>query len=103
MFSSVTNIVKSLAALRMLLGLIDPIRELVRQVETPGITGALKKDAVLNLIQTGVNAAESAFSIDLPNGLIMKFAGAIIDVIVSVENAIGTFTHDRTPEATPEV
>ncbi len=100
MFSAVTNIVKLLTTLRLLLGLIEPIRELVRQIETTGASGADKKKAVLRLVETGVSVAESAFSVDLPNDLILRFAGAIIDVIVSIENAIGTFRHrEPAPEA----
>lgn len=93
MLTYVKTIITALSALSGLLGLTPYIRGLVQSVETPGATGEQKKTAVLSLIRESMTAIEASFPIDLPNDLVMRWANSIIDVIVAVENAIGTFTH----------
>lgn len=99
MFANIGKIVTAIGAIRGLLSLIEPITNLVRQVEETGIGGAEKKAAVLDLVKKTVLTVESALSISLPDELILGFADNIIDVIVAVENLLGRFKHGE--EAAP--
>lgn len=96
MLKNIQNVITMLVTLRYLLGLIEPIRDLVRQVEQPG-NGPAKKQAVLDIIDTVIPFAEAGLHIELPEDTIREFASAMIDVIVSIENAIGVFRHRSEP------
>jgi hypothetical protein len=51
--------------------------------------GALKKDAVLDLIQTELQLGQLVIGRDLSqDGEVMKAAGAIVDSVVSLHNVI---------------
>ena len=99
MLSNITKIVTMMSTLSGLLNLISPIRTLIQQVESTTATGAEKKSAVMQLITTGLTTVESVFSVDLPNDTVLNFADKVIDAIVAIENAIGSFTHKTTATA----
>ncbi|MEN6358166.1 MAG: hypothetical protein ABFD83_13915 [Armatimonadota bacterium] len=99
-FSKAANIVKSLVTMRLLLGLIEPIRDLVKTYETPGLPGANKKQSVMSLIKIAIVTGEGAFNIDLPDDLILRFASDSIDAIVDAENLAGRFKHSTTSGTT---
>lgn len=93
MFANIKNIISAIGAITGLLSLIKPITDLIHEVEVSGVSGPEKKAAVLAIIQSAVLTVESSFGIDLPDSLVLGFAGNIIDVIVSVENMLGRLKH----------
>lgn len=75
--------------------LLPNIVKLVQAIElpdTPG-KGAAKKDAVLALLQSAIDALPAELKAGIGGGTegIIKFAGSIIDVVVSLLNKIGIF------------
>lgn len=93
MLAKISNIISAIGAIKGLLTLIQPITDLIHLVEQPGIPGAQKKAAVMDLIKAAIGAAESAFKINLPDELVLGFSESIIDVVVSIMNLLGRFTH----------
>lgn len=99
MLSNIKNIISAIGAITGLLSLIKPITDLIHEVEVSGVSGPEKKAAVLALIQSAILTVESSFGIDLPDSLVLGFAGNIIDVIVSIENMLGRLNHGSSAPA----
>jgi len=87
------KIFQYLGYFQLLVGLIKPVKEAIETVEQPG-NGALKKQAVLQLLNEVILTAEKAVpGLDLPEDMILGFVDGIIDVIVAFYNLTGKFKH----------
>lgn len=91
MLNWIKKIAEILGIVRLLVGLIEPIKEFIKQVEVPG-HGPEKKKAVLDLLAQIISTVDTAIpGVDLPDELIMNFASNVIDIIVAFYNLTGIF------------
>jgi hypothetical protein len=93
MIGNIKSILSALLALPALIALVPKIRELVIEVESPLVSGADKKAAVISMLNACAGAMTGAFGVVLPVTIVDEFAGIIIDLWVDFENLRGTFTH----------
>ena len=94
MFQKMQQIALYLTTIKYLLGLIDPIKQAVRTLESPG-DGAAKKQAALEITKAAIKTAEEAFRVDIPDVLVLQFVNLAIDAWVTLENTRGYFTHEK--------
>jgi hypothetical protein len=97
MFAKIQQIALYLTAVKYLLGLIEPIKQAVRTLESPG-DGAAKRQAAVDIARAAAQTAEKAFHCDLPEELIVQFVGLAVDAWVALENARGYFTSRKASE-----
>lgn len=91
MLNWIKKIAEILGIVRLLVGLIEPIKEFIRQVEIPG-HGPEKKQAVLELVSEVVDTVDLALpGVTVPKELIMNFTSNVIDILVAFYNLTGVF------------
>jgi len=95
MFDKLKGVVEMIGILRILIGLVQPIKELIEIVEElfagEGDAGPQKKAAVLEILATAIDTIEKAFKVELPRDTIISFADSIIDMLVRLFNVLGIF------------
>lgn len=93
MLTWLKRIAEIVGVFKLLAGLWGPIQEAIKLVEVPGF-GAEKKQAVLDLVAQIVATVDLALpGVELPDELILGFAGNVIDILVALYNLAGVFTH----------
>ncbi len=70
--------------------LVRAISELVKVFEVPG-NGTTKKEAVLNVLGLVYDEAAKIFDLPVTKERTLAIAGALIDIVVAVYNALGIF------------
>ena len=91
MLNWIKKIAEILGIVRLLVGLIEPIKQFIKAVEVPG-HGPEKKAAVLELVSEVVDTVDLALpGVTIPKELIMNFTGNVIDIIVGFYNLTGIF------------
>ena len=91
MLNWIKKIAEILGIVKLLVGLINPIKEFIKAVEVPG-HGPEKKAAVLELVSEVVDTVDLALpGVTIPKELIMNFTGNIIDILVAFYNLTGIF------------
>lgn len=78
---------QALQAIKVIMALIGPLRELIKSVEIPG-NGEKKKQAVLDAISAIMKGLPWEIS-DEVQSLALKILGALIDIIVATYNLLG--------------
>ena len=78
---------QALTAIKVIMALIGPLKELIKAVEIPGF-GPEKKQAVLDAISAMMKELPWEIS-DEVQALVLKILGALIDIIVAVYNLLG--------------
>ena len=81
---------KLLLFIGFVVALVRAISELVKVFEVPG-NGTVKKEAVLNVLGLVYDEAARIFDLPLAKERAMAIAGALIDIVVAVYNALGIF------------
>lgn len=104
MLAKISQAVEAIAVLRVLVGLVEPIKQLIEIVEDifsgESEAGPEKKAMVIEILLLGVDAIERAFKLELPKQTIVDFADNIIDILVRAFNIFGIFR--RSQEAKEE-
>jgi len=91
MLNWIKKIAEILGIVKLLVGLIEPIKQFIKQVEVPGF-GEEKKQAVLQLLAQTLATIDTAIpGVDLPDELILNFASNVIDILVGFYNLTGVF------------
>lgn len=98
MLATIARGIQYIVAIGAMLTLIEPLRQVIHVVEGSG-TGPEKKSAVMEFVQAALTQAESVFSVNLPDSLVLGFVGAAIDLIVTIENLRGTLKGSAPAEA----
>lgn len=78
-----------------LVAIVRAISELVKVFEVPG-NGQAKKDAVLNVLGVIYDETTKVFELPVSRERFLATAGAIIDIVVAVYNALGIFRKSPT-------
>ena len=90
MLSTIKLLLSNIGNVIALLQLIPTLIGLVHEVESPGVPGATKKNAVLTLLQDTLNFATGSLKMNLPTTTIMAWANSTVDTIVGILNTFGT-------------
>jgi len=91
--------IKYISLFPLLYALVKGAVELV-EATRDGIPGADKKAAVLAALQDGWVSAQAAFGFATPIAPLLPILSFLIDLVVSIYNAIGYFKKDK-PVVTP--
>jgi hypothetical protein len=87
---------KVILVIGIIVAVVKAISELVKVFEAPG-NGETKKKAVLDVLGVIYDEANKIAAMPIPKERLLAIAGALIDIVVAVYNALGIF---RTPSAT---
>ncbi len=97
MLAKVGKVLEFIGMLRLLFGIIAPIKDLIEVVEdifsdTAGM-GEEKKAFVLDALSRAIDVLEDALKWQVPKETLLGFASVIIDLLVSLFNLVGKFWH----------
>ena len=87
---------KIVLVIGIIVAVVKAISELVKVFEVPG-NGETKKKAVLDVLGVIYDEASKIATMPISKERLLAIAGAIIDIVVAVYNALGIF---RTSSAT---
>lgn len=79
-----------LTVLKIVATLFPMIPVLVERFETPGVSGDLKKQGVMDVLKAIVDGLEQ-MGVQVPGTMILTICAFVIDAIVAGYNAIGLF------------
>ncbi len=99
MWEKFKQAIQWLGIMRALLGLLQPIKDLVEAVEQADEgegNGARKKEAVMALLSEAIDTAKQFAPFDVPKEKILDFVSRAIDVVVNLFNLMGHFRHGTT-------
>lgn len=74
--------------------IIAMVVELVKKVEVPGVPGATKKQAVMDVLKASLDALVQC-GIKAPGTVILTVADYVIDAVVAAYNIVGIFKHEQ--------
>jgi len=86
---------KVLFIIGIVVAVVKAIAELVKIFEVPG-NGQTKKDAVLQVLGVIYDEAGKIAELPIAKERLLAIAGALIDIVVAVYNALGIFRHSPT-------
>ncbi len=89
MFQRISDAIKYIGIIRVFLGLVAPVSEVISWIETlftEDGKGQEKKAIVMDLIEDILSKAAEAVNIDIDISVITDFASSLIDFIVKVFN-----------------
>lgn len=99
MIAKIRGFLDLLGVATVLIGLIGPLKDLVALVEDLWAgrekAGPEKKAFALEVLEKVLDAAEEALDWEIPRTVIMKFADALIDILVRVMKVVGFFQEDK--------
>jgi hypothetical protein len=93
LLTKLSSLTTAFGIIKGLIGLVQPVQQLVETYETACATGEQKKAQVLAVVKLGIETADSVFSLNLPADTITGFVGKLIDIIVEFKNLVGEFKH----------
>lgn len=80
------------AALTIFQAILTLLPVLIKEFETPGVPGAQKKQAVMDVIKSLVDGL-GTMGLKVPGTIILTLASIAIDGIVAGYNLVGVFKH----------